>query len=230
MSEYVVCPSKYITNKKENVVYISDRMSGKMENIPAISSSCRVNPFCIARMKLGFAVCRECYAHATTGQYKDLEKRLEYNSAILSEMLIPLDKLPTFKTTVEIVRFEAFGDLINVTHARNYLRIARKNPSVRFALWTKNTNFIKQAIEMDGKPKNLNVIQSSLTVNKPDEIAGDYIDKRFTVYTAEYLEEHGTPSNCAGISCDSCRNCYLENNVAELLEILRKKGTSKKSK
>ncbi len=52
--------SIYCTN--ESAVLVSDYMSGKMENVPSISTSCLVNPRCITRMQNGCSICSYCFA------------------------------------------------------------------------------------------------------------------------------------------------------------------------
>ena len=48
---YKLRKSKYASNFSP--VCVSDSMSGKMENIPSISSSCLANPICLQRMQDG---------------------------------------------------------------------------------------------------------------------------------------------------------------------------------
>lgn len=213
-----------LINPETSVVKVSEDMSGKMEGIPAISTLCTKNPFCIARMKNGAAVCAQCFAEATTNHYANLRKNLEYNSLVLAGSVLPLELLPKFKRTIIMVRFEAFGDLLNVTHMKNYINICRVNPHVNFTLWTKNPNFVKLACDEVGKPANLTIIQSSFLVNEPEEPANEYIDKVFTVYSAEYLEFHSIESNCAGLDCAACASCYLDKTVTEIRELLRIKN------
>lgn len=216
--------SLFLVNPETSAVKVSEKMGGKMYGIPAISTLCTINPFCLARMKNGAAVCAQCFAEATTNQYSDLRQNLEYNTLLLSGSVLPVEVLPRFKRTVRIARFEAFGDLMNVTHAINYINIAKLNPHVNFTLWTKNHNFIKLAADKVGKPGNLTIVQSALLVNECEKPVNEYIDKVFTVYTGEYLEENNIKSNCAGLDCAACASCYLDKDVKNIIEQLRIKN------
>ena len=59
--------SRYTSNLSP--VHVSDYMSGKMEGIPSISTSCLENPICRARMENGESVCSHCFAAATLDRY-----------------------------------------------------------------------------------------------------------------------------------------------------------------
>ena len=213
--------SKYITNPEKNVLHISENMTGKMSGILSISTLCLVNPRCIARMKSGENICSHCFAAATTSRYKSLRENLKENTETLSAGLIPEENLPHFKRAVVLVRFESFGDLVNVDHARNYIRIAKINPHVRFALWTKNPDILAEAIAIEGKPENLMTIQSSLKLDTPENPAGDFIDKVFTVYRPETIKAENININCGARDCASCAECYLDKAVKEIREKLK---------
>ena len=87
------------------------------------------------------------------------------NQRILTGSVLPLDMLPTINAIY--FRFEAFGDLNNDIQVINYFNMCYKNPRVKFALWTKNPDFIEAAIAQGyAKPENLNIVLSSLFINK----------------------------------------------------------------
>lgn len=202
-SKYTVAPSP---------VYVSDRMTGKMEGIPCISTTMQLNPICKERAKVEGSICAACYAARTTKQYKTLEAHLEENYLLLTEHIIPDDLLPRFKRTVRVVRFESFGDLATVKQAINYINIARVNPEVRFALWTKNPHILAEAIREVTAPYNLTIIYSSPMVN--EDARGmvaryPFIDKVFTVYDKEHIGK-AEGFMCAGKDCATCLHCYLD--------------------
>lgn len=199
-SKYTVAPSP---------VYVSDRMTGKMEGIPCIGTTMQLNPICRERVKVPGSVCAHCFAARTTKAYKMLEAHLEENYLLLTEHLVPDDLLPRFKRTVRIVRFESFGDLATVTQARNYIRIARVNPGVIFGLWTKNPHILAEALEIERKPDNLVVILSSMHLNQRAAVKYDFIDKVFTVYDKDHFDE-AEGFTCKGKSCAECAHCYLD--------------------
>mgnify|MGYP003295010376 CR=1 FL=1 len=202
-------------------VYVSDNMTAKMDGVPAISTNCKCNKYCLSRMKKGEAVCASCFAVDTLKQYGDCADNVEYNTELLTSRILSAPELPIFNNRSEIVRFEAFGDLNNETQAINYINIAKANPAKTFALWTKNTGIIKRACDTVGKPKNLVIIQSSLRVNEKAEPANGYIDKVFTVYSKEYATEHEIKINCGARSCAKCRRCYNKRTARDIAELLK---------
>lgn len=211
--------SIYCTN--ESPVYISDYMGGKMEGIPAISTSCKLNPYCAARAKDPNSICYYCYAQKTLNCRKSTAENVAENNAVLAEVL-PLEVLPRFKKTVSIVRFEAFGDLFNEAQAINYFNIAAVNPHVHFALWTKNKGIYRRAVEAySGKPENLMAVYSASKVNEPEPLP-PYFDKVFTVWTDENTcNADGFEINCGARACGECGECYLDDLIAAVNELLK---------
>ena len=215
-------------------VYISDYMSGKMEGIPAISTSCLLNPFCRARAKDPNSICAHCYSEGTINRYSELSRHLEENTELLKK-IIPAGWLPRFKKTVGIVRFEAFGDLLNVEHAINYFRIAAANPHVQFALWTKNKGIIRRAVESVhnpvGKPANIELVYSANKVNGPEPLPL-YFDKVFVVWESEKkcLEDGYHGINCGARACGDCGICYLDKEIALINELKKNRGGKKNVK
>lgn len=210
--EYTMRRSKYAANYSP--VIVSDNMSGKMAGIPSISTSVLENPICQKRREQKDSICAKCFAASTAARYGSLAKNLKSNLELLTGEILPLDVLPRFIPELSnIVRFESFGDLANVNQAINYLNIAKVNPGVRFALWTKNIGFLAKAVEMTGKPENIRIIYSSPIVNQAIDVektkrAFDCIDAVFTVYDKKHVAANNTDINCGAKSCITCRNCY----------------------
>ena len=127
-------------------------------------------------------------------------------------------------TTNDYGRIESFGDVASIICARNYLRIIRSHPHIKFGVWTKNVNIWMHAFELEGgKPENMKFIVSSPYTNHPVDIPEEWmpvVDHRFTVYTKEYAEEHGIEINCGGRKCATCMNCYINGpfDIAELMK------------
>jgi len=210
--------SKYCANISP--VAVSDYMSGKMENIASISTSCEHNPICIARMKSGDSVCSKCFADVTVRRYSGLGKNCADNYDLLTSEVLPVDMLPVFKPDVEIVRIESFGDVGNVTQAINYINIIKANPHVMFAWWSKNAWIINEAFELCGKPKNVVMVESSEKLNVQKEKSANF-DKVFTVYDAEHISSGNVKINCGARSCDTCRRCYSKRTGAVVNEKLK---------
>lgn len=210
--------SKYCEN--ESPVAVSDYMSGKMTNIPSISTSCVVNPICIARMKDPDSICAKCFAEGTLNRYTDLGENCENNFYVLNHAVLEVKDLPVFKKSVTIVRIESFGDVGSVTQAINYINIIKANPHVVFAWWSKNAPIINKAFAQVGKPKNVIMVESSEKVNIQKEKSENF-DKVFTVYDDEHIESEGVNINCGARSCDTCRRCYTKRTAVIVNERLK---------
>ncbi len=211
---------------------------GKMEFVPSISTSCRCNEFCQARMRNGENVCAECFADSLLAFRWSLEEALEQNSKLLSERLLTEQEIDSvvIRWTPKMLegnpnlytRIESFGDVRNVIQARNYIRIIKRNRNCNFAIWSKNWRLWFIAFQMEGKPDNCTFVLSSLKLNVQDLIPSEmeqYVDHVFTVYDADYIAANGIETNCAAESCAKCGRCYRKNRADLYVnEKLRKKG------
>lgn len=210
--EYPMRRSKFAMNYSP--VIVSDNMSGKMSGIPSISTSVLENPICQKRREQADSICSKCFAASTAARYSSLAKNLSSNLDLLTGEVLPLDVLPRFiPDLASIVRFESFGDLADAKQAINYLNIAKVNPGVRFALWTKNIAILARAVEMVGKPENIRIIYSSPIINQAIGVEKSkrmfpFVDAVFTVYDKKHVAENGIDINCGAKSCITCRNCY----------------------
>ena len=43
-------------------------------------------------------------------------------------------------------------------------------------------------------------------------------DRKFSVFTPEYAEEHGIELNCSGKRCMDCLQCYTKNGIKYINE------------
>lgn len=194
---------------------------GKLEGIQSVSTISVCNPYCIARMKNNDSVCSHCYV-ASHAYKAGLMAHLIRNFELLTGDILPEDKLPMI--TSIFGRIESFGDVFNVTQARNYIRIIRKNPAVRFAIWSKNTMTWKKAFDIEGKPANCTFIVSSNQLNKPayvPECVMQYVDYIFTVYNLDYVKAHDVKINCGLRKCMQCGHCYNRGNAMYVNELLK---------
>ena len=210
-------------------VMFSHNMTGKMYNILSLSTNCFCNPCCIARMLAGVGICAECFAAGVESQYTALFENTAFNAKVLSGSVLPLEVLPLIDA--DELRIESFGDTANWKQAANYLNIARVNPTLPVTAWTKNPGHYKEAIRRGyTKPDNFTLIYSSLELNTPADIKPEYapiIDKRFTVYTLEWLDTNGLDHrfiNCGGRSCKNCQRCYKNAKTTkfDVRELLKK--------
>ena len=203
----------YITYEefyKRTGIKVTVKHNGKMEGMSSLSTDCSSNKYCLERMKNGHSVCKKCYADRMMSRYKNLQKMTKLNMDSLKELLDVSD-LPTINSLY--FRFEAFGDLDNEIQFINYVHICEKNPKTNFALWTKNPWIIDNVFKLGvKKPKNLNIILSSVELNKPTESKYDFVDKVFTVYDKDYIMDNDVKINCGGRKCMSCLKCYKKTN------------------
>jgi len=196
----------------------------KMAGIQSISTSVLENPICQERRKIPGTVCQKCYAQHLCSYRKSLKDCLTRNFSLLTNNLITEREAMRVVFDTRYGRIESFGDVANVTHARNYIRIIRANPETDFAIWSKNAGIWKQAFDMDGKPLNTTFVLSSLKVNEVDIVPDgmrEYVDHVFTVWDKEHYVYAGTPSECAGIQCKTCLKCYRRGTAFEINEKLR---------
>lgn len=204
--------------EKETGVHFTLNHTGKMTGMQSLSTSCICNPACIARMKDENSICSHCFAAAMHNRYSALAACLEKNSSVLYSRLFEICELPMINAA--FFRFESFGDLGSVTQARNYIRLAKRNPWTRFAIWTKNPGYLAAAIREEGKPDNLNVILSSPYTNTPcDASRWPFVDKTFAVYDKDH--QTGVNINCGSRKCLECLLCYTKNDVTAINESLK---------
>lgn len=231
-------------------IRLSTSMGGKMKDVWAISTLSLVNPMCLRRMKIKDIVCEHCYVKRSL----HITAILNYiqNFFILSSCVIPVEFIPVLnikqarkvyapddiekKNNINaepLVRLESMGDLANTIQAENYLRISNANAAdnFKFALWTKNPNYLKQAVDNMGKPENLSTVWSMSRVNvmdaNPDKY-NSYFNHRFIVVRGQelkdkYLAKNGFyPCKCGPRSCVFCRECYTNTETIETaVELLR---------
>lgn len=196
--------------------------SGKMNGMISLSTS-PINPICEARAKDPASICSKCYSRTMQQRYTTLGQKLLSNAELLSRDVYAVDDMPIINALV--FRLEAFGDLTNVNQVINYFNLCKANPFVHFTLWTKNPNFVAEAINGgEQKPNNLIIIYSSPFVNA--EAGGvlqkyPFINKVFTVYTKEYAEAHNININCGAKHCLTCLLCYIDTETTYINELLK---------
>ena len=196
--------------------------TGKMSGLFGVSTSVNLNKHCLARRNNGDLICSRCFAVKFTKMRADLERRLQANTKNLNERILNDDELPIIPTMY--FRFESFGDLAGTTQAINYIKIAKHNPNVRCALWTKNLRYLESAIEQGYQiPKNMQIVFSSPMLGKQVDIEKlpKFVDKVFTVYNEKQIKEQGVTINCGAKSCLTCGLCYNRNKVKYIREKLK---------
>lgn len=207
-------------SRKISGLHFTTNHSGKMSGMVSINTSVTTNERCAKNAQIEGSICQKCFAAKQMRIFPSMEKPMVENQRILTSSVIDPELLPTINNLY--FRFEAFGDLNNATQVKNYFNLCYKNPRVKFALWTKNPDYIAQAIA-DGytKPDNLNIVLSSLFINKERKSPHSFIDKVFTVYDAQTIEGDGIEINCGARSCFDCGLCYEKNDVYHVREKLK---------
>lgn len=201
-------------------LHFTTKHTGKMAGMASISTSVTTNERCRKNAQIPGSICEKCFAAKQMKIFPSMEKPMVENQRILTSEILPPEKLPIINHIY--FRFEAFGDLNNATQVKNYFNICYKNPRVKFALWTKNPDYIAEAIrEGYAKPDNLNIVLSSLFVNQERKNPFPFVDKVFTVYDADHIESEEIEINCGARSCFDCGLCYEKNNVVIINERLK---------
>lgn len=207
--------------KKFTGLHITTNHTGKMSGMYSLSTCCLFNKYCQKYKNDPTKVCCHCYAQTMMKMYKKMVKCLKRNTELLTENILDYESLPYINALY--FRFEAFGDLNNDIQVINYFNICKKNPNVKFALWTKNPFLIKKAIESGHeKPDNLVIVLSSHYLNVvADKSRYPFVDKVFTVYSSDFIAENNICINCGANSCLLCHKCYEKNDEVYVNEKLK---------
>ena len=199
--------------KKKYNIHVTTNHNDKMEGLSSMSTSPLLSETCRKRAEVKDSICAHCYSITMNHRFTNLQKCLIKNFEVLTTTIIPEEDLPFLFSETGMFRFEAFGDLNSEIQVVNYFNMAKVNPHMKCALWTKNPWFIERAIKNYGieKPENLKIIGSSYFLNKPMTDfykKYDFIDNVFTVYTPDFVKENNIFIGCGGRSCASCKHCY----------------------
>lgn len=210
---------------------ITTNHSGKMRGKWSFSTSKKLNKLCESRSKNPNLICSKCYAEDVINRYENLENKLARNTELITKECLPIECFPHVNKLD--FRLESFGDIGTIEQIYNYFQFANANKRTFFVLWTKNPHIVKKAMETFKieKPTNFRIIFSSCHLNKEQsEIIlrlFPFIDKIFTVYTAEYAVENNITINCGGNNCESCNRCYNPENEEKFINEMLKQEQSK---
>lgn len=197
----------------------------KLAGLDSISTCCLDNPLCEALRKIPGSICQKCYAATQQSRQAELTERNIINGLILRNFLIPRKyfTLLPFAPLADFIRIESFGDVANVTQARNYSRLMNAHRARRFGVWSKHRGIWAAAFQAEGgKPKNASFVYSSLYLDTPAEIFPE-VDHTFTVYRPETITAEGIDINCGGKHCADCirakKGCYFKPSARNPVEI-----------
>ena len=217
--------------------HFTTQHNGKMKGMESLSTTCKCNDICKARIAAAFktagidtadpkkalreyvkrnplatniSICGFCFSDSQQDYMTSMTTPSSRNHQILNNGIIHKDWIPTINALY--FRGESFGDFASVNAVINFYNLARKNKGVNVTAWTKNINFFVKAREAGHKkPKNFKLVFSSRFINNPavvPENATDLIDAVFTVYTEEYAKLQNVEINCGARACLSCLRCY----------------------
>ncbi len=213
------------------MIEITKNHTGKMEGMVSISTSVFMNENCKKNHLIKGSICEHCFSHTLSKMYKELDQKNRRNTEILTKSVLPDEELPVFDPVkFPLVRLESFGDLNNETQLINYINIVKKNPDCRFSLYTKMYKIVLSYFSLHECPKNMNLVISSLFLNKPINPepfykTGSFEEgqlKVFTVYDYDYLHDHPEATiNCGSRNCRLCQRCYSKNPTIYVNEILK---------
>lgn len=200
---------------------ITEKHTGKMENIQSLSTIKTINESCIKRSKIKGSVCSTCYVDPLVKRYPAMEKKFIDNTKVLTHSIIP-DHLHV-KVNTLYFRLESFGELNQgnkgMNQLINYMTLAELNPRTTFSLWTKEKSLVQKFLRDFEKPKNVIFIYSSLMVNKREKLPAGF-NKVFTVYDKTHKGKSFI--NCGDKKCFDCLTCYdLKNRKVYINEVLK---------
>lgn len=142
---------------------------------------------------------------------KNAVDAFERNSQEISGDVIKPIKFPKNK---KLVRINAHGELINITHLLNIAGLAVFNPEHTVAVFTKRKDIVAQFMRLFGKPDNMIFVFSNPLLDQPILDVPDGFDKVFNVITSGDV-------NCGGQKCIECRKCYTHGGENVLMEMLK---------
>lgn len=228
-------PFNFDACKSITGLHVSTGLTGKMQDIKCITTACTTNPNCVELHQCG-GVCEHCYAFRYLNMRPNVRKCYERNTSVLSNDLLDVTFLPSFMPN-DFVRFESFGDLVDFTHIENYLLIAFKNPSTKFALFTKQRNLLERFFTLYDvkKPSNLSIVSSAFLMNDKglseierarqtnSRLGFKLIDKVFVVYDNENEKSNNNGINLPVWNCEKrCNNCrFCWSNKACTVELVK---------
>lgn len=221
-AEYLLLNPENPANRAALLRMISEAIayhdSGKIEGLFSLDVSCTNSDFCPHMQTCGSpdVICSYCY---TKKMFALPRMAHHVTGTILSEIEFTEDELRTVSVPPAFLRINSDGELINLTHAVNVVRLAKAHPEVAAVTpWTKRPDILDKAIRQEGKPANLICGISSLVINTPTDAARyAWCDFVFTVYTPAGMAaalargEH----ECNGKKCMACGFfCYRRHDTS----------------
>jgi hypothetical protein len=196
-------------------------LSGKLSDVPAISFTGEglngSKAFCNLMSEVPGSICGKCYSRQGQTYKPELRASMARNGERIRSA-VPTFSLPSWVT---MFRINSHGELSDVREVHWVYQMAERNPSVKFALWTKRQCFVWAADEELAKfglkrPENVVMIYSEPMIDKVRTVPPPGFDKVFCV-----ISDLSVPVNCGAKECRSCRKCYTKESEAIIVEHLK---------
>lgn len=226
MKKFLSRKVKGVESQFLNVTKHTD--DSKMDCMLSISTNKFLNANCKALYEKQGTICQHCYVDKFMKQYKDIEHCLTHNTEILTNRILTIDELNYFCKVFQnqqIVRFEAFGDLINETQLINYNNIAKTCKKTKFALFTKHYNIVLRYLKSGHKlSNNIRLVLSSVYLDSELNVMLLNVFKKYHSNTITFTvtKDKNNPSiNCGKKHCIDCRNCYDNKKPVNVIELIK---------
>lgn len=185
------------------------KLSGKLEGFRSLSSDTTSNEFCKKMHGAKDGICTVCYSMKSLNGYRrnavNALKRNDYLS------VRPLGDSEIPKLMDKYFRIHAHGEIINLQHAENILKLIKANPQTFFGWWSKRKDIVAELFSKHKKPSNLNMIFSNSKIDAVMSSPPKYFDKTFNNIT------EGS-ANCTGQKCKDCLACYSKGTTDTIIE------------
>lgn len=186
--------------------------TGKLENIRSLNTSPLQNNFCLV-MAESNTVCSKCYSIQSLKTYrKGCDKAWGRNGDILTAEVYGDEEMPFLNDA--IFRIHSHGEVIDMTHMRNILALARRNPQTTFSFFTKRKDLVKQ-LEEGEVPDNVVMIYSNAVLDRVMQEPPAGFHKTFNVVTSRDTHK----INCGARKCVECQACYKFDTASVIVEL-----------
>jgi len=193
-----------------------DSGKSKMEKMFSFNTSTLANPFCQKMKTNSLLVCARCYAWTLELFRKKRIHPCYLNNSNQVTRLWKDFEIP--QLTYDILRFNAFGELLDKIHYHNLISMVDANPDTMFTLWTKRLDLVNYRTMTHRD--NLIYVFSTWRLNRLNPYLPKGYDKAFSVYNKTCIDEAGIEINCSK-KCRPCLLCYTKNDIPFINEQVR---------
>ena len=168
---------------------------------------------CITGSKLANvkgSICSICYARKGRYVFPNVQNAMK-------KRLKSLERLDWIDTMVQLIsrkeksgffRWHDSGDLQGVWHLEKIAEVARRLPSIKFWLPTREYKIVSDWTKFCTKPRNLTIRLSAFMIDGPAPVA---VAKRLGLTTSGAKKAgFSCPSSQQGNQCGDCRACWDE--------------------